>query len=238
MARLPRLVVPGQLHAVVQRSHGAGPAFVDDNDRKAYLDAMRTAVREHQVVVHAYALLDHEVWWLATPADAAGISRAVQALGQRYVASFNRRHGLRGSRWDGRFRCAVVDAPRHGLQASLMIEQAPVRQGLAPVAGQWPWSSARHHAGVVRESWLTDPSWIWALGNTPYEREAAYGQALDAPIDPTFAQALEHAAARGWAVGSDEFLAHLQELAGRPVRPKPRGRPRASTMSPIKTMVK
>lgn len=234
MARLPRLVVPGLLHVVVQRSHGAGPAFVDDVDRQAYLNAVRAAVREHSVAVHAYALMDDEVWWLATPTEAEGLSRAVQAVGQRFVAGFNRRHGTRGSRWDGRFRCAVLDDNAHGLQASLMVDQAPVRRGLAPSATHWTWSSARHHAGAARESWLTDPQWIWALGNTPYEREAAYARAMDMPLAPGFVQAVQQATARGWAIGADGFLERLQELTGRPVRPRPRGRPRSVDMSPIK----
>ena len=43
MARLPRLVVAGQAHFVVQRGHGGAPVFADDSDRAAYLAALREA---------------------------------------------------------------------------------------------------------------------------------------------------------------------------------------------------
>ena len=45
MARLPRLVVAGQAHFVVQRGHGGAPVFADDSDRAAYLAALREAAR-------------------------------------------------------------------------------------------------------------------------------------------------------------------------------------------------
>ena len=61
MARLPRLVLPGKAHHVVQRGHNAQPVFVDDEDRRQYLAALREAARSQAVVVHAYALLDNEV---------------------------------------------------------------------------------------------------------------------------------------------------------------------------------
>ena len=41
MARLPRLVVAGQAHFVVQRGHGGAPVFDDDSDTRALVETSR-----------------------------------------------------------------------------------------------------------------------------------------------------------------------------------------------------
>lgn len=233
MARLTRLVVPGHPHVVVQRGHGDRPIWIDDLDRQAYVDALRDAAAAHGLKVHAYALGDDEVTWMATPRDAAALGRAVQAIGQRFVTAFNRRHGVRGTRWEGRFRSAIVEERTLGLSVCTLLEQRVVTRGLAAAATDWPWSSAQHHAGLRRESWLVELPSIWALGNTPFEREAAYGAQLAQPVGESLGLALANAVSRGWALGSPAFIERLQVQAGRAVRPKRRGRPRVGNVSPI-----
>jgi len=109
MARLPRLVIPGLAHCLVQRGHGARPVFVDDADRASYLAALRESAGICKVQLLAWALLDVQVVLLARPESAQGLSQLVQAVGRRYVGGYNRRHGQAGTLWDGRFRCAPVE---------------------------------------------------------------------------------------------------------------------------------
>ena len=46
-------------------------------------------------------------------------------------------------------------------------------------------------------------------------------------LDEAVVRLIEHAAANGWALGSPQFLAEMARQSGRPVRPRPRGRPRS-----------
>lgn len=225
MARLPRLALPGHPHFVIQRGHGRGPVFVDDADRRGYLAMLQEAAAGEEVAVHAYALLGHSARLLMTPASEMALSRTMQALGRRYVGAFNRRHGGRGTLWDGRFRAAVLDSPSSLIDVTRCIEQAPVREGLAAQATEWPWSSADHHAGLRRDTWLSDAAPYWALGNTPFEREAVYRRLLDEALSPERAAYLESAALHGWAIGPASFVQSLQGEVGRPLRPRSRGRP-------------
>jgi putative transposase len=228
MARLPRLVVPGLAHHVVQRSHSGRPPFADDADRREYLDALEEATRARGVAVLAYALLDDEVHLLLVPPDPGALAAAMQAIGRRYVAAFRRRHGGSGTLWDGRFRAGVVEPGPRTLDVLRLIDTLPVRRGLAASPEAAVWSSAPHRLGRVRDRRLAEPAEVWALGNTPFEREAAYGRLLARGLDAALEQRLEHAARHGWAVGSEAFLAGLAQSAGRAVRPRGRGRPRRS----------
>jgi putative transposase len=213
MARLPRLVVPGQAHYVIQRGHSAGTVFVDDEDRHCYLAALREAAMAHQLVLHGYALCDDEVPLLATPPDAEALSRSLQALGRRYVSAYNRRHACRGTLWDGRFRCGVVEPGRARLAALLLVDGA---------AGQ---TSATQRCGGPREPWLVDSAEVWGLGNTPFDRELAWKQLLAQGVPAAQARALREAALGGWAIGSPGFVAEMAAQARRPAAKRPRGRP-------------
>ena len=225
MARLPRLVVPGQAHHLVQRGHNAQPVFIDDEDRRQYLTALRDALRAHEVVLHAYALLDGAVQLLLRPPSESALSRMVQALGRRYVAGFNRRHGRSGTLWEGRFRAGVVQPGTPVLQSLLLIDALPVRRGLAASAPDSRWSSAPHRLGSRRDPLVSDPQEFWRLGNTPFEREAAYAALLAQGLDAATRQRIEHAAAHGWALGSAQFLAEIEAQLQRAARPRARGRP-------------
>lgn len=225
MARLPRLCIPGELHYVVQRGHNRQPVFLGDADRQSFLQALRDAAAEHRLSLHAYALLETEIQLLATPQEADSLSRAMQALGRRYVAGFNRRHGRSGTLWEGRFRGAVIESERYFLSALQVVETAPVRVGLALTADTWPWSSAAHHLGVKRDPVITDHPLYWRLGNTPFDREAAYRRALEAGVSVGDSRALQEASIKSWALGSPAFLQRLGERTARPLVVRRRGRP-------------
>src|SRR5688500_18625098 len=122
MARLPRLAIAGRPHLVVQRTFAAQPAFIDDDDRSAFLAALRACTQAAGVAIHAWRLADQQLRLLAPPSDAGALGRLMQALGRLYVARFNRRHGRRGTLWDGRFRATVIDEATVFLDAMRWIE--------------------------------------------------------------------------------------------------------------------
>ena len=214
MARLPRLALPGLAHYVIQRGHNGQAVFVDAIDREAYHAAMSAAAAAEPVQLHAWALLDGEVQLLVTPDAPGGLSRFMQALNRRYVGAFNRRHGHSGTLWDGRFRAAVVEPGPLRLQALVLVDAAS--------AGH---TSAVQRLGGPRDAMLANPPEYWALGNTPFDREAAYRTLLSEGLPAAAATALRRAALGGWAAGEIE-----PELAAgdslRPLRPRRPGRPR------------
>lgn len=227
MARLPRLALAGELHHVMLRGLVGQPVFRDDSDRAAFVAMLREAAAGEHVAIHAYVLLDHEVHLLATPTEAAALGRMVQNVGRRYVAAFNRRHGRRGTLWEGRFGASVLEAEPWLLDASVVVETLPVRAGIVGAAADWPWSSAGHHAGRRRDPLVSDHPAYWRLGNTPFERELAHTRALEAGVPDHTVEQLAAATRRGHALGSPAFVSRLAEEARRTVQPRPKGRPRS-----------
>ena len=228
IARLPRLVVVGQPHLVILRGRQGVQVFVDDIDRRLYVDALIAAASDASIALHAYALLDDRVCLLATPKSADALGRFMQRVGRRYVGGFNRRHGQRGTPWAGRFQAAAIDPEHYLLPAICFIEQAPVRAGHATAAHEWSWSSAAHHGGRKRSSWIVEHPAYWQLGNTPFEREARHELALQALLTDVQVDALTQAVRGGWPLGSPAFVATVSQSTERRLQPLPRGRPRSS----------
>lgn len=233
MARLARLSAANQVHLLIQRGNNGEAIFVDDADRRDYLAMLRDATVAHGVQLHAYALTDGEALLLATPADVRGLGRTMQSLGRRYVARFNRRHQRSGTLWEGRFRSTVIDAALHLRDCICFVELAPLRAGLVRSAADHPWSSARHHLGLVSDPLVTDPPLYWATGNTPFEREMAHQRLLEQALTSEQTAAIEEAARKGWVYGSAAFAAALESETSRRTRPRRPGRPRGRSGSAV-----
>jgi putative transposase len=226
MARMPRLSVAGLPHLIVQQgAPAAPPVFADDADRLAYLEALREATSGGVLAIHAYALLADGFLLLATPRERADLGRTLQRASRRY--GLQRRPMRGGPLWAARFQATVVEAEQHLLTSMQMIEQAPVRAGLAAAATEWPWSSARHHAGRGASSLVTEHPLWWTLGNTPFEREARHERALQRLLADAQVASLLDAARGGWPLGTAAFVAEVALTVDRPVTPRPRGRPRS-----------
>ena len=226
MARLPRLGVAGWPHLLVQQVHDGQLLARDDTDRQALTEALRDAARAHGVAVHAYHLGESALMLVATPEASDGLSLLMQAVGRRYVAGFNRRHGRQGGLWAGRYRGTVLDAARYVLDAMVLVEtRESVPHAGAALYGA-AWSSAGHHLGLRTDPLVLDPAAFWALGNTPFERQAAWRQRLGEGLSEARSTELSQAMHKGWALMPPEKEAALSQSVGRRLSPRARGRPR------------
>jgi putative transposase len=225
MARLPRLVIPHQPHHVIQQGNDRQLIFREPEDYQRFLGWLRESAKEFKVAIHAYVLMPGLLHLLATPAEEGGLAQAMQRTGRYYVPWFNAKYGRSGSLFQGRFKTSVIDAASYLMQCSQYIELAPVRAQLAGDALAYPWSSYAHHAGAKPDALITDHALYWALGNTPFQREAAYKELAERPLTAPQLEVIEKAVLKGWPLGSDAFKADLQQKARRQVLPARRGRP-------------
>lgn len=231
MARLPRLILPGQPHHVILRGNNRQAIFFSDLDRQQLLGVLTEAAAQYSVAIHAYVLMDNHIHLLLTPSSADALSRMMQALGRRYVGWFNARHQRTGTLWEGRFRAGLIEGERHLLACMRYIELNPVRAGLCIEPTQWPWSSVAHHLGLQRQALITEHELFWSLGNTPFEREHAYREFLGQGVADQERALFTDAALRGRPVGSETFLKPLKVDHERVVVARPRGRPRKAALT-------
>ena len=225
MARLPRLTVTHYPHHVILRGNDRQAIFRDDDDRQAMLGLLAEQARAHQVEVHAYVLMTNHLHLLLTPRREQGVPLMMQAVGRGYVRRFNQKHGRSGTLWEGRYRSTLIQGERYLLACMVYIDLNPVRAGMVAQAIDHPWSSHAHYVGARQDKLITPHALYWALGNTPFAREAAYAELVQAGVAADHQGALTDATLSGWALGDAAFVAELQGqtprrlLKARPGRP-------------------
>ena len=226
MARLPRLTVTGYPHHVILRGNNRQAIFQTPADRLHMLDLLAHHSAENTVQVHAYVLMDNHMHLLVTPQKDGGLPAMMQGVGRSYVRTFNALHGRTGTLWEGRYRSAVIQSERYLLACMVYIDLNPVRAGMVAQAVDHAWSSHAHYLGQRVDSLITPHPLFWELGNTPFDREAAYAELVQAGLDANQQGALTDAALKGWALGEGEFMAELQTKTDRRPQKTKVGRPR------------
>lgn len=227
MARLARLTLPGYPHHVIQRGNNRQPIFASAADHQMMLDLLDENARKFGVAIHAYVLMDNHFHLLATPQAADSLPQMMQAVGRRYVRYFNDSQKRSGTLWEGRYKSTLIQTERYLLACMVYIDLNPVRVGMVAQARDYPWSSHGHFVGLRIDKLISTHPLVWALGNTPFAREAAYAQLVQAGISAGQQQALTDSALRGWALGEPDFVKNLQKITTRRVSKSTAGRPLA-----------
>jgi putative transposase len=228
MARLPRLTLPGYAHHVIQRGNNRQAIFLRPLDRTNWLQIAAECAHQFHVAIHAYVLMDNHFHLLATPATAEGLPKMMQALGRRYVRYFNDQHGRTGTLWEGRYKSTVVQAETHLLPCMAYMDLNPVRAGFVNMPQDYLWSSYGHYVGQRVDRLITVHPMVWAMGNTPFSREAAYADLAKNGVEECSQLALTEATLGGWALGDRDFVAELQKRIPRRVTKGSPGRPPAN----------
>lgn len=225
MARLARLTVPGYPHHVIQRGNNRQVIVKSDADRACLLDLLSENARKHQVALHAYVLMDNHFHLLLTPETAEGVPLMMQAVGRRYVRYFNDLHHRTGTLWEGRYKSTLIQTERYLLACMVYMDLNPVRAGMVSDPGSHPWSSHRHHTGQAQDRRITPHPMYWALGNTPFAREAAYTEMVQAGLSMEQVHRITDATLHGWAIGDEAFSTELQKRTPRRIARAQPGRP-------------
>jgi putative transposase len=239
MARLPRLLIDGLPHLISLRAQHGQAMLRDATDRQGLLGLLRESAAVQRVSLQGWSVQESRLDLVATAASGKSLSLMMQALARRHAAAFNRRHERRGSLWEGRFRAAVIEPGPWLLRGMVHVDllagpdpaEAAERgsSGSSNVASVSSWVV---HVGGLRDALFQAPDVYWALGNTPFDREAAYLGLLREGLSAQEMHAFESALRGGWPVGSAAFAEALAGVADRPTQPRPRGRPRRSLLLP------
>ena len=142
---------------------------------------------------HAWCEMTNHYHFVVETAD-ANLSKGMRQLNGVYTQASNRRHGLVGHLFQGRFKAILVERDAYLLELARYVVLNPVRAAMVPEAGDWPWSSYR---AVVGEE--PAPAWLqtdWVLGQFAQERspaQAGYAAFVRQGIEqPSVWQALRH----------------------------------------------
>ena len=225
MARQPRLTVAAYPHHVIQRGNDRQAIVRDDADRERLLALWQEQAQTFNVAIHAWVIMDNHFHLLLTPQADDALPQMMQAVGRSYVRYFNVRHQRTGTLWEGRYRSNLIESERYLLACMVYIDLNPVRAGMVAQPSEFKWSSHRHCIGQVSDKLVTPHALFWGLGNTPFAREAAYAELVQAGLAASDKEQLTRSALSGWALGSADFVGELQQSTTRRLVARRAGRP-------------
>jgi putative transposase len=219
MARLRRYALPGQPQHVIQRGNNRVAIFSGPADYERLRDDIAEVCLRYECFVHAYVLMLNHFHLLMTARDKRGVSKAMQALGPRYVGYFNRRHQRTGTLWEGRYRSVPIDSERYLFTCYRYIEQNPVRAGIVADPDNYRWSSFRANAMGEPDPLVTPHERYLALGGDALDRLATYRAICAVPFDGVTLNEVRSSTHKSWALGDAHFRAAVTKATGRRATP-------------------
>jgi putative transposase len=220
MARLARVVIPGLPHHVTQRGNGGARTFFADADYALYRGLLAEQCRAAGVEVWAWCLMPNHVHLVLVPSDADGLRRALAAVHRRFAGIIHARRKRTGHFWQGRFGAVVMDEA-HLAAALRYVSLNPVRARLVERARDWRWSSTRAHLSGKSDG-------MTAL-KPIRERFPSFADLLDDEPEADLFSRLRAAESIGRPLGDERFLARIERLTARALRPGKRGpKPKAA----------
>ncbi|MDO9450832.1 MAG: transposase [Rugosibacter sp.] len=229
MARLPRYVIPGQPQHIIQRGNNRQAIFNVEADYRFFRDALVEAAERFGLAIHAYVWMTNHIHLLATPSREDSISKTLQSVGRRYVQYFNDTYQRSGTLWEGRYRATVIDSEQYLLTLMRYIEMNPVRAGMVANPADYPWSSHQRNAygdTGLNAGWLVAHDEYLRLGLDAIERQTSYRALFHSALATEDLAAIRDGTHKGWALGSEQFRAHMEKLGNRQAASKGVGRPK------------
>ena len=214
MARLARIVVPGQPHLVTQRGHGGQRAFFSDGDYQLYTQLLAENCKAANVDVLAYVLMPRHVHLVLLPHDKDGLRKALSTVHRRYATLVHQRRKRTGAFWQGRFSAVAMDDD-HAAAAIAYVSVNPVRAKLVKRAADWRWSSTK----ALLKGKDDD---VTAIGASRIYAPDFPDLIKSAP-DEEVLQRFRRSESIGRPVGSHAFLRLLEKKTKRAIIPRKRG---------------
>lgn len=146
MARKPRVHFPGALYHVIARGNQRQKVFRSDLDRARYLELLSRYQKRYRFRLYAYVLMANHVH-LLVEARLTPLAKVMQGLQQSYTLYFNRKYGLVGHLFQGRYKAILCDRDSYLLELVRYLHLNPVRSKLVKEPSEYPWSSHRCYLG-------------------------------------------------------------------------------------------
>jgi len=159
MPRPKRIHYEGAIYHVTSRGNERRKIVLDDVDRGLFLKVLAENLEQHQVLCHAWVLMDnHYHLLLETPAP--NLSLAMKHVNGIYTQKFNKRHDRVGHLFQGRYKAIVVEKDTYLKELCRYVVLNPVRARMAKHPRDWKWSSYKTTAGLEKPAPWFETQWI------------------------------------------------------------------------------
>lgn len=170
MARPLRIEYSGAIYHVTSRGDRREDIYLDDEDRRLWLEIFGAVCERFNWRCHAWCLMSNHYHIVVETVD-GNLSKGMRQLNGVYTQTHNRRHNRVGHVFQGRFKGILVDKESYLLELSRYVVLNPLRAKMVDQLVQWKWSSYRSMIGRAEV-----PEWLevdWLLSHFGKRRKVA-----------------------------------------------------------------
>jgi len=155
MARKPRIEFEGAFYHVITRGNQRQRVFKDRDDYERYLKILGNYKIQYNYILYAYVLMSNHVHLLIETKEKP-LSRILQGINQSYTIYFNKRYGMVGHLFQGRYKAILCEKDAYLLSLMKYIHLNPIRARVVKSLDEYPWSSHRYYIGRMKNEWIVD----------------------------------------------------------------------------------
>lgn len=207
-------------HHITQRGNYKQITFSEDSDYQRYLELIKEYSDKNKLLIISYCLMPNHVHFIAVPINQDSFARTFNSAHMRYSQYYNKKNGVSGHLWQGRFYSCALDE-KHLYEAVRYVENNPVRAGLVMSAKDWKYSSAKAHG-----SGNSSLGELTLLKINRYVQVADWDKYLNERTDGAVVELIKGNTLTGRPSGSSSFVRKLEQVFGMRLTPLSEGRPK------------
>ena len=176
MSRPLRLELAGGLYHITSRGDRREDIYIDDTDRRKWLELLGQVCQRYNWRCHTYCLMTNH-YHIVVETVESNLSQGMRQLNGVYTQYFNHTHHRVGHVFQGRYKGILVDKDSYLLELARYVVLNPVRAHMVSDEKDWPWSS--YHS-MIGEQFA--PEWLetdWLLSQFSVQKKRAIVQYKD-----------------------------------------------------------
>ncbi len=222
MPRIARGTLERGFFHVLNRGNHRQMLFRSPEDFTLFLELLGVSVAKFKVELWGYCLMGNHWHFVVSVGEVEVLSRWMHWLCNRHVRlahAQNRQLGG-GHIYQGRYKSFPVEDGPYLHAVLRYVEANPLRAKLVARAEEWRWSS------LCVEPLRTELVEVARPRLAVWTRDAAWREAVNAPLADAQLDLLRRSVQRGSPFGEAEWTAEMILRAGLESTVRPRGRPR------------
>lgn len=150
MPRQARIDFPGALHHVTGRAIEKKSIFLQEQDKRAFVDRLQSLIEKCSMQCYAWAIMDNHFHLLLNTGQTT-LAEFMSRLLTGYAIYYNKAHRRIGHLFQNRYKSILCDRDSYLLPLIRYIHLNPIRAGLITfdILAQYPWTG---HAEIMNKS--------------------------------------------------------------------------------------
>jgi REP element-mobilizing transposase RayT len=159
MGRPLRIEYPGALYHITSRGNEKRDIFLDDYDRRKFINIIEDYNDRHGILIHCYVLMDNH-YHLVLETPLGNLLKVMHGINSAYTGYFNRKHDRSGHLFQGRYKGILVDKDGYLLELSRYVHLNPVKAGKVDRPEKYKWSSYPGYIWKKQEVPWVEYTWV------------------------------------------------------------------------------